>query len=44
MKTNTTIDSKQPINKQELIVANIKLLIELLEAGKSDVLTNYLTP
>jgi hypothetical protein len=43
MKTTATIDSKQPINKQELIVANIKLLIEQLEAGKSDVLTNYLT-
>ncbi len=43
MKTTATIDSKQPINKQELIAANIKLLIEQLEAGKSDVLTNYLT-
>ena len=29
--------------KQELIAANIKLLIEQLEAGHSDALTNYLT-
>ena len=43
MKTNATIDSKQPINKQELIAANIKLLIEQLEAGKSDAQTNSLT-
>ena len=39
----TTIDSKKPSTKQELIAANIKLLIEQLEAGKSDALTNYLT-
>ncbi|MEG9433564.1 ArdC family protein [Terriglobus sp. ADX1] len=39
----TTIDSKKPLTKQELIAANIKLLIEQLEAGKSDALTNYLT-
>src|SRR5277367_3774534 len=39
----TTIDSKKPNTKQELIAANIKLLIEQLEAGKSDALTNYLT-
>jgi hypothetical protein len=38
-----TIDSKKPTNKQELIAANIKLLIEQLEAGQSDALTNYLT-
>jgi hypothetical protein len=38
-----TIDSKKPSTKQELIAANIKLLIEQLEAGKSDALTNYLT-
>jgi hypothetical protein len=38
-----TIDSKKPTTKQEIIVANIKLLIEQLEAGKSDALTNYLT-
>ena len=42
--TNVTgIDSKKPLTKQELITANIKLLIEQLEAGKSDALTNYLT-
>jgi phosphoribosyl 1,2-cyclic phosphodiesterase len=41
----TIIDSKKPSNtKQELIAANIKLLIEQLEAGHSDALTNYLTP
>jgi len=39
----TTIDSKKPLTKQELIAANIKLLIEQLEAGKSYALTNYLT-
>src|SRR6201994_3498629 len=39
----TTIDGKKPVTKQELITANIKLLIEQLEAGKSDALTNYLT-
>jgi hypothetical protein len=39
----TTIDSKKPLTKQELIAANIKLLIEQLEAGHSDALTNYLT-
>jgi hypothetical protein len=37
------IDSKKPTNKQELIAANIKLLIEQLEAGHSEALTNYLT-
>jgi len=41
--TIATIDSKKPNTKQELIAANIKLLIEQLEAGKSDALTNYLT-
>jgi hypothetical protein len=41
--TVTAIDSKKPSTKQELIAANIKLLIEQLEAGKSDALTNYLT-
>jgi hypothetical protein len=42
--TNTTaIDSKKPAQKQELIAANIKLLIEQLEAGHSGALTNYLT-
>jgi hypothetical protein len=39
----TAIDSKKPSTKQELIAANIKLLIEQLEDGKSDALTNYLT-
>jgi hypothetical protein len=39
----TAIDSKKPLTKQELITANIKLLIEQLEAGHSDALTNYLT-
>ena len=39
----TVIDSKKPSTKQELIAANIKLLIEQLEAGHSDALTNYLT-
>jgi hypothetical protein len=37
------IDSKKPTTKQELIAANIKLLIEQLEEGQSDALTNYLT-
>jgi hypothetical protein len=41
-KEVTTIDSKKPLTKQELIAANSKLLIVLLEAGKSDALTNYL--
>ena len=39
----TTIGSKKPNTKQELIAANIKLLIEQLEAGHSEALTNYLT-
>jgi hypothetical protein len=49
MSSNTTttnvtaINSKKPSTKQELIAANIKLLIERLEAGKSDALTHYLT-
>jgi hypothetical protein len=46
MKTTnnfTAIDSKKPTNKQELIAANVKLLIEQLEAGHSEALTNYLT-
>lgn len=41
--TATAISSKRPATKQELIAANIKLLIEQLKAGKSDALTNYLT-
>ncbi len=43
MKTIATIDSKKPNTKQELIATNIKLLIEQLEAGHSEALTNYLT-
>ena len=38
-----TIDSKKPNTKQELIATNVKLLIEQLEAGHSEALTNYLT-
>ena len=38
-----TIESKKPTTKQELIAANVKLLIEQLEAGHSEALTNYLT-
>src|SRR6202012_2253422 len=37
------IDSKKPETKQELVAANIKLLIEQLEAGHSEALTSYLT-
>ncbi len=43
MKTLAITDSKKPATKQELIAANIKLLIEQLEAGHSDALTHYLT-
>lgn len=38
-----TANSKKPITKQELIAASIKMLIEQLEAGHSEVLTSYLT-
>jgi hypothetical protein len=38
-----TSSRKTPNTKQELIAANIKLLIEQLEAGHSDALTHYLT-
>jgi antirestriction protein ArdC len=41
--TPKAIDSKKPTTKQELIAANIKLLIEQLEAGHSEALTEYLT-
>jgi hypothetical protein len=42
--TNTVaINSKKPSTKQEMIAANIKLLIEQLEAGHSEAFTNYLT-
>ena len=37
-----TANSKKPNTKQELIATNIKLLIEQLEAGHSNALTNYL--
>jgi hypothetical protein len=43
MNTIATTDSKKPNTKQELITANIKLLIEQLDAGHSEALTNYLT-
>ncbi|HEY4358148.1 MAG TPA: ArdC family protein [Acidobacteriaceae bacterium] len=43
MNTTAAFDSKKPTTKQELIAANIKLLIEQLEAGESEALTNYLT-
>jgi len=43
MNTIATPDSKKPNTKQELITANIKLLIEQLDAGHSEALTNYLT-
>lgn len=41
--TIDTLNSKKPTTKQELIAANIKLLIEQLKAGKSEALTHYLT-
>ena len=41
--TMKTIATKKPSTKQELIATNIKLLIEQLEAGHSEALTNYLT-
>ena len=43
MKTIATTNNKKPNTKQELIAANIKLLIEQLEAGHSEALTSYLT-
>ena len=43
MSSNVAFDSKKPTTKQELIAANIKLLIEQLEGGHSDALTAYLT-
>lgn len=39
----TTVHSKKPQTKQEIIAANVNLLIEQLEAGHSEALTNYLT-
>ena len=43
MSSNAAFDSKKPTTKQELITANIKLLIEQLEAGHSEAFTHYLT-
>jgi hypothetical protein len=43
MKTIAITDSKKPTTKQEVIATNIKLLIQQLEAGHSEALTNYLT-
>jgi len=43
MKTIAITDSKKPNTKQEIVATNIKLLIEQLEAGHSEALTNYLT-
>ena len=43
MSTTTTINSRKPVTKQELIAANVKLLSEQLRAGKSEALTAYLT-
>ena len=40
---NVATISKKPSTKQEIVAANIKLLIEQLEAGHSEALTNYLT-
>jgi hypothetical protein len=40
---NVATISKKPSTKQEIIAANVKLLIEQLEAGHSEALTNYLT-
>ena len=39
---NIATISKKPSTKQEIVTANIKLLIEQLEAGHSEALTNYL--
>jgi len=43
MNTIAITDSKKPNTKQEIIASNVKLLIEQLEAGHSEALTNYLT-
>jgi len=40
---NVATISKKPSTKQEIVANNVKLLIEQLEAGHSDALTNYLT-
>ena len=41
-ETIATLDAKKPTTNHELIAANIKLLIEQLEAGHSEALTQYL--
>jgi hypothetical protein len=43
MNTIAITDSKKPSTKQEIVAANVKLLIEQLEAGHSEALTSYLT-
>ena len=43
MKTIAITDSKKPNTKQEIVASKVKLLIEQLEAGHSEALTNYLT-
>ena len=43
MNTIAITESKKPNTKQELIATNVKLLIEQLESGHSEALTNYLT-
>jgi hypothetical protein len=40
---NVATISKKPSTKQEIVATNVKLLIEQLEAGHSEALTNYLT-
>jgi hypothetical protein len=42
MNTEQSIPAEQKTTAQELIAANIKALIEQLEAGNSDALTAYL--
>ena len=39
---NVATISKKPSTKQEIVANNVKLLIEQLEAGHSEALTNYL--
>ena len=43
MNTTVAIHSKKPLTKQEIVAANVKLLIEQLEDGHSEALTAYLT-
>jgi hypothetical protein len=43
MNATNIIESKKPAQKQELIAANIELLVKQLEAGHSEALTSYLT-